>query len=248
MSEDAIAAFVESESTAWRRTPGASVAESLIELAGRVCYMSFGERQSDRTNARYIQNLLTQGHESVLEHVSWTFVLAGVSRAFTHQLVRHRPGFSYSQTSQQYFDHSSANVVMPSSIAANPGLAEQWQRAVETSFDTYKLLSHSIDDSLTGSNRREAIRAIRSAARSVLPESTEAKIVVTANARAIRHFLTVRGALEGEEEMRKVSALILGEVRADAPSVFSDFAAEKMPDKSPIVRRLNIAGDSSSNG
>jgi flavin-dependent thymidylate synthase len=79
-------------------------AEKIVENAGRVCYLSF-ENLSGRSTELYIQNLIRQGHESVLEHASWTFVLTGVSRSFSHQMVRHRAGFAYSQLSQQYVDH-----------------------------------------------------------------------------------------------------------------------------------------------
>src|SRR6266540_1094207 len=79
----AFQAYLTSESLEWVRTPGATNAEELIEVAGRLCYMSFGERQSPRTNAEYIHNLVQQGHESVLEHVEWTFLLTGVSRSFS---------------------------------------------------------------------------------------------------------------------------------------------------------------------
>ena len=79
--------FLLSEWISWSTSPAASVAEALTEFAGRICYMSLGDKQSSKTNAEYIANLIAQGHESVLEHVNGTFLLTGVSRAFTHQLV-----------------------------------------------------------------------------------------------------------------------------------------------------------------
>ena len=109
-------AFLNDEGTNWRRTQGATGIEELIEVSGRVCYMSFGPDQSPRPNRDYVANLLRMRHESVLEHASWTLLLTGVSRAFTHQLVRHRAGFSYSQLSQQYHDERDATFVEPSSL------------------------------------------------------------------------------------------------------------------------------------
>ena len=82
--------FLAEARTSWRRSAGASEAEELIAAAGRVCYMSFGPAQSSRSNTDYIRNLVKMGHESVLEHVSWSFVIAGITRALSHQLVRHR--------------------------------------------------------------------------------------------------------------------------------------------------------------
>src|SRR5690348_14458712 len=118
--------FLNHKGTTWRRTLGASPAEELIELAGRICYMSFGSDQSRRTTAEYIANLIICGHESVLEHASWTFFITGVSRAFTHQLVRHRVGFSFSQLSQQYHDERNARFVEPPELAESPRAAEIW--------------------------------------------------------------------------------------------------------------------------
>jgi thymidylate synthase (FAD) len=97
-------AFLANSQMGWRRSAGAGDAQELIEAAGRVCYMSFGQNQSERTNVEYIRNLIELGHESVLEHVNWGFVISGISRALSHQIVRHRVGFAFSQLSQQYHD------------------------------------------------------------------------------------------------------------------------------------------------
>lgn len=219
--------------------PTPTPAERLIEFAGRVCYMSFS-RPAPKTNAEYIAHLIRQGHESVLEHAVWTIVLSGVSRAFTHQLVRHRPGFSYSQLSQQYHDEGDASFVVPSGIRSSPSATAIWKRATERALDSYReivsLLGNDAGQILdVGSLDREQRRSLRSAARSVLPNATATVIVVTANARAIRHFLKVRGSLQGDAEMREVSASILQAVEPDAPSLFCDYAIEKMSDGSSIV-------------
>lgn len=108
-------AFLAKTGVIWQETK-VSDAERVVEFAGRICYMSFGARQSPRDNAAYIANLIDQGHDSVLEHASWTFLLDGVSRSLTHQLIRHKIGFSYSQLSQQYYDHSAAEFLMPTGL------------------------------------------------------------------------------------------------------------------------------------
>lgn len=108
-----------------------------------------------------------------------------------------------------------------------------------TSLKAYYRLIRSIDGNASGLSGRKAARATRSAARSVLPEGTDTKIVVTANARAIRHFLNVRGGLEDDEEMRLVIAHSLKEVSKDAPSIFANFEAGEMPDGSPVVRKTS---------
>lgn len=239
LASDEVARFLNDEDLKWSRTPGAADAEEVVELGGRLCYLSFGERQSPRTNAEYIQNLIDKAHESVLEHATWTFILAGVSRAFTHQLVRHRIGFSYSQLSQQYVDQDDAQVVVPSLVASDPAALRLWEEIVSKAFKTYSDLTDLIESDDVAF---EARRALRSAARSLLPEATDTKIAVTANARSLRHFLDLRGALEGDEEMRRVSALVLQMIEAEAPALVTDFVAGTLTDGSPIVRRTGETG------
>ncbi len=241
---DSFLRFLDTEQETWLKTGEASIPENIVEVAGRLCYMSFGPRQFRKSNKDYIHNLIKQGHESVLEHVNWSFVLTGVSRAFTHQLVRHRVGFSFSQLSQQYHDENDASFVMPNIIARFPHLAESWRRSVRQSKRAYQellsLLQSEAFHRLAPLEKKEFHRAVRTAARSVLPNATETKIFVTANARAVRHFLAVRGAIPGDEEMRIVSALILRALNQEAPALFSDFTIEEMADGTPIVRQVPI--------
>ncbi len=232
--------FLDSQRQTWSRT-GTTDAEKLTEAAGRICYMSFGQRQFPRSNREYIQNLIQQGHESVLEHVSWTFLLVGVSRAFTHQLVRHRVGFSFSQLSQQYHEETDAVFIEPPELQQSPRAKEAWQRAISVARDSYKAILDALADApkVPGMElqNREFTRAIRSAARSVLPNATETKIFVTANARALRHFFEVRGAILGDVEMREVTAAIFRLVEPDAPALFSDFSLAALADATPVLRR-----------
>ena len=236
----AVANF-EKQEARWRRDPTATDADQLVELAGRMCYLSFGDQQSPRSNAEYIANLLKNGHESVLEHASWTLILTGVSRAFTHQLVRHRVGFSFSQLSQQYHTEEMARFIEPSSVARDPQRQLVWRNAVLRAHRAYIALisEHEMSGStLEGLSQRESRRAHRSAARSLLPAAIETKIAVTANARAIRHFLSLRGGIEGDEEMRVVSARLLQNIHDDAPALFADFRIDRLSDGSPIVRQV----------
>lgn len=226
--------FLEENDVEWLKSD-AKPADELVEGAGRICYMSFGQgKQSGKSNHEYIMNLIDQGHESVLEHINWTFLLTGVSRAFTHQLVRHRVGFSYSQLSQQYHDESEASFVVPPTIAKCEKSLKEWKESIEHSLDLYKrfILEVSNDDTLCDSTKKEKLRDLRSASRSILPNATETKIVVTANARALRHFFKMRGNLEGDWEMRAVSCALYNVVINDAPSVFQDFDIVQMLDKS----------------
>jgi thymidylate synthase (FAD) len=229
--------FLPKEDATWRRDENATPAEQAVEFAGRVCYMSFGSSQSIRTNKEYIENLIHHGHESVLEHAVWTIVIACVSRAFTHQLVRHRVGFAFSQLSQQYHDESNSRFVQPPEIDQVPEVAAVWEEAIRNAQSSYKSVLKKLESasSKSAGNRKESSRALRSAARSLLPNATEAAIVVTANARALRHFLKIRGDIVGDIEMRRVAAALLELIRPEGPALFSDFNISYLADGSPIV-------------
>ena len=227
--------FLHEHKLTWQPSREATPAEQLVEFSGRVCYMSFGpERQMPGNTRDYIKRLIRKGHESVLEHASWSLVLHGVSRAFTHQLVRHRVGFSYSQLSQQYHEETAARFIEPPGLSDDPELQSEWDKALTTLRGAYaNLLNISVPDS--NLPPREQLRLRRSLARSILPNAIETVIVVTANARALRHFLKVRGAIEGDIEMRLVSAALLRVLEPEAPSLFYDFAVEQWADGLPIV-------------
>jgi thymidylate synthase (FAD) len=230
--------FLPEEERQWREVEGPTAAERLVEFAGRICYMSFGLGQAPGTNGEYIRKLIRNEHESVLEHASWTVLISGVSRAFTHQLVRHRVGFAFSQLSQQYHDESNVRFVRPAGIDQTPEVAQIWDQAMRHSQAAYRKI-HAELSALTAQplfgSRREAIRAIRSAARSVLPNASETVIAATINARALRQFLKVRGGIVGDQEMRCVAAALLEAIRPEGPALFHDFCIQYLPDGLPLV-------------
>lgn len=240
LNEEGITAFKNQEDIQWTRNADATNAAETVELAGRICYMSFGELQH-HPHEEFITNLIKNGHESVLEHVNWSFILTGVSRGFTHQLVRHRVGFAFSQLSQQYFNESGAQLVEPEFISKYPEIEQIWKRVTASNVEAYseilnKLINlEDVDKDLPFQERKEIKRAIYSAARSVLPNATETKIFITANARAIRHFLSVRGNTVGDVEMREVSKEIFNLVAKDAPILFLDFYEDKLEDGTPVI-------------
>jgi len=237
--------FLPEKDRNWSESDSATPAERLVEFAGRICYMSFGARQSPATNAEYIQKLIRNQHESVLEHAVWSLLISGVSRAFTHQLVRHRVGFSFSQLSQQYHDESNAKFIKPSGIEQTPELVSLWEQAIRNSQATYREILGALEasaDHTHSKRRRELTRMIRSIARSVLPNAMETVIVATVNARALRHFLRVRGNIIGDAEMRCVSAALLETIRPDGPALFSDFRIEHLPDGLPLVIQESTPG------
>ncbi len=204
--------------------------EKLCEVAGRVCYMSFA-RPRPGGNAVYLRHILEVGHGSVLEHAVFSFIITGVSRSFTHELVRHRAGFGYSQLSQRYVDESQAGFVEPACIAADPELHAVWTQAVESCRAAYARLVEGLAARFAHLPDPTARRKMaRQAARSVLPNATETKIFVTANARAWRHFIELRCSEHAEVEIRKVAAAILARLQREAPNLFGDYAWVDLPD------------------
>src|SRR5579859_2644427 len=136
--EDELARFLNDEGMVFTTdTPVA--AEVLNEVAGRVCYMSFGKGR--KSNQEYLENILSSKHGSVLEHAVWNLLITGVSRALTHELVRHRAGFGYSQLSQRYVDESETDFVEPDVIAGDPELHALWLEAVESAQRAYVALA-----------------------------------------------------------------------------------------------------------
>ncbi len=241
---DAFFAFLSDRGLDWRPSDDAGDAEHTVEVCGRLCYLSFTDDTSRIRfpNAAYVRNLIDKGHESVLEHATWTFIIDRVSRAFTHQLVRHRIGFAYSQLSQQYHDEREAEFVEPAGLSGDAKAT--WKSAVAQSLDAYRRILAASADSADADGREmdaEHRRLVRSAARSVLPNATATAIAVTANARALRHFLSLRGATLGDVEMRLVSARLLEHLQSEAAALFADFHLETADDGWPLVTQRRDA-------
>src|SRR5215204_3261350 len=113
--------------------------ERLAEFAGRLCYMS-QHNPANRSTRDYLENIRKQGHGSVLEHANYSLLFEGVSRSLTHELVRHRAGFSFSQLSQRYVDESEAHFVVPPAIVGDEALEGAWRAQVESAQSTYVAL------------------------------------------------------------------------------------------------------------
>jgi len=216
-------------------------AEVATETAGRVCYMSFAKPRPGG-NAAYLHHIKEVGHGSVLEHAVWNFLFTGVSRSLTHELVRHRAGMGYSQLSQRYVDESVAEYVEPDIIATDPELHGIWLDAVKQVHAAYVSLAEKLNAKLAdpaaaaaamippGADRTTRRKAARQAARSVLPNATETKIFVTANARALRHFLEMRGSAFAEPEIRKLACRVLDVMQKESPNLFGDYVKVPLPD------------------
>ena len=210
--------------------------ERLAEYAGRICYMSQAN-PAKRSTAEYLGNIRKQGHGSVLEHAVYVLLVEGISRSCSHELVRHRAGFGYSQLSQRYVDESHAAFVVPPAMLGDDALEAAWLaqvtaaqaayvRAVEDLMRRYEWVADKI-------HRR---KMAREAARSLLPNATETKIVVSANVRAWRTMLELRCGEGAEQEIRRMAVAVLRVLAVEAPRLFSDFEIYRAEDGAEAAR------------
>jgi len=184
-------------------TPNAA---RVIEEAGRTCYLSF-DKVSDESAKKFIRMIIKSGHHSVLEHASATFRIKGGSRAFTHQIVRHRLA-SFSQQSQRYVEETAFRYVTPPAIAQNPQALEIYKKLMNHSQEAYTKL--------------KAIGMRKEDARYVLPNAAVSEIVVSANFREWRHLLGLRKEKAAQWEIREICSEMLRQLAEEVPIVFED--------------------------
>lgn len=202
--------------------------EKLAEVAGRLCYRSFKEGLNENVqkirkgNRKYLRNILDQKHGSVLEHVTDTYIMHNVSRVFTHELVRHRPGIAFSQESLRYVRLTELKAWFPKTFASHKsaGLLESWFK------DTYERLEQvqqlftaelKLDDQGFGLKKK-----LTSAMRRLAPIGLATSIMVTANHRMWRHMIQQRTSRHAEEEIRIVFGMIFRDLRERYPSFYQD--------------------------
>lgn len=184
--------------------------ELTIAHAASTCYDS---KPKELEPARkMIKAIIKSGHESCVEHASATFVLDGISRVVTHELVRHRIGFSYSQRSQRYVNEHNPSYVIPEEIVGSAEAFEIFQEAMNAAWAAYSKL--------------QAVGMRNEIARYVLPNACTTKITVTANFRAWRNFLKLRCSKRAQPEIRGLAYKLLDELCKIAPSCFEDLKDE----------------------
>lgn len=211
--------------------------ERLSEFAGRLCYMSH-HNPADRTTEEYLTNIKKQGHGSVLEHANYSLLLEGISRSCTHELVRHRAGMAYSQVSQRYVDESDTAFVVPPALIGTEA-EPHWKRERERDVAEYIQHSNFLFAKYAHiADKTHRRKLAREAARSVLPNATETKIVVTANARAWRTVLELRCGEGAEAEIRRLFIEVLNILQEEAWGFFNDFEKFSTADGSLAARPL----------
>jgi len=220
--------------------------EVLTEFSGRLCYLSFGEDAGlegghktipgRTTNEAYLANIREVKHGSVLEHAVWSYLIEGVSRSLTHELVRHRAGFAFSQLSQRYVDESNIGFVLPPEIEEGTPAFQAWKDSCAESLEAYRRLLTSMTEQVGGSGTPTMRKKrARQAARAALPNCAETKIVVTGNARAWRHFCEMRGSATAEVEIRRLAGAVLRILQQEAPNIFGDMYFVSSPDGVDVI-------------
>ena len=213
-------------------------AETLCKFAGQLCYLSFGVSRTDNKNAKqYFKNILESGHGSVLEHANFSLLLWGVSRSLTHELVRHRAGFGFSQVSQRYVGGRTLRFIERPEYAGDDYLHSKFEKRIEFAHREYEEITEYLlekqktgTEILSADRKTDLRKKVRQAARSVLPNETEAPVVVTGNVRAWRHFLNMRGSEHAEVEIRRAALSTYRCLVQVAPILFSDFVVENLSD------------------
>ncbi len=201
---------------------------SLIYAAFRQCYHAgfvadmwprLVEGSVDReVQADFVRKVLESGHDSPIEHASFTFAVAGISRACSHQIVRHRLA-SYSQQSQRYVDGSSMDYVLPPAIAKIPEARERFEAFMDEVGSAYRDLKGILE----AHGRKDKAKED---ARFVLPQAAETKIVITMNCRALLHFFHLRCCLRAQWEIRALAEAMLALCKAELPAIFATAGAK----------------------
>jgi thymidylate synthase (FAD) len=210
----------------------------LCKTAGQTCYMSFGPRRTRNENAAaYIGRLTSAGHGSVLEHASFSFLLYGVSRSVTHELVRHRAGVGFSQVSQRYVSGAVLRFVERPEYQEDDELHRLFEERADRAAAEYEAMAEQLLERqeggasmLTADYKTDARKKVQQTARSLLPNETEAPMVFTSNVRALRHIIEMRADAHAESEIRTLALrLFLCAFTAD-PILFGDYEIGELPD------------------
>jgi thymidylate synthase (FAD) len=222
----------------WKLGPTDGDGDQIPELMGRLCYGSFGDRQGRVGAHDYLDNILSSGHGSVLEHANWGFVVCRASRGHSAQLARHRSGFAHSVESTHFIRYDletgpgrqeAAACLTGLSGEILDGAEQAFGRAIAAYNEVFEELRRMFPDGFAGK------KATCGAVRALLPTGLEAKHGFTANARALRHFCELRGNEDNVLEIRLVAAQVVAIMMVEAPAIFQDFSIQPGNDGYPVV-------------
>jgi thymidylate synthase (FAD) len=209
----------------------------LCKVAGQNCYASWGPKRTYNKDAtRYFENLKESGHGSVLEHANFSFLFYGISRSLTHEWIRHRL-MSYSQLSQRYVSGRVLRFVERPEYVDDPELHALFIERIDRAAADYEQIAQMLMERqkagveiLSGEARTDLRKKVQQTARSLLPNETEAPIVVTGNVRAWRHVIEMRASAHAETEIRALAFNAYLCLAAADPILFGDYETVALPD------------------
>jgi thymidylate synthase (FAD) len=215
-------------------------AARLMKTAGQTCYASFGPKRSYNENAkRYFDNLSSSGHGSVYEHATLSFLLYGISRSNTHEIVRHRAGTAFSQLSQRFVSGKVLRFVERPEYQQHPALHKSFEERIDRAAREYEEIADELlslqsegDQLLSAEARTDRRKRVQQTARSVLPNETETILVLSANIRSWRHMIEMRTDEHAESEIRDLFFRIFLCLRQAEPLLFEDYKVETYSDGS----------------
>src|SRR3989440_12677748 len=216
----------------------------LCKVAWQVCYMSFGQSRTFNEHAeRYFNNLKSSGHGSVFEHATFSLLLYGISRSVTHEMVRHRAGFGFSQLSQRYVSGRMLRFVERPEYQDDEDLHSQFLQRIERAASEYASLTNRLLEMqqagvsiLSAEARTDLRKKVQQTAHSVLPHEMEGAIVITGKARAWGHVIEMRASAHAETEIRELAVRIFLCLRLVDPVLFGDYRIEQLIDGTYTVK------------
>lgn len=206
----------------------------LTKFAGQMCYLSLGAKRTMNENAdRYLDHVMESKHGSVFEHAVYSFLLYGIDRAVTHELVRHRAGTAFSQVSQRYVGPDAVRYVMPQDMQSSEDAKLLFLEDCRNNLEAYKcrieLLQMQRPD-IEGESKTDKRKRMQSFARRALANEVEAPIVVSGNLRAWRHMFEMRAAAPADVGIRRPMFDVFRVMRLVCPLAFADFKEVQLPD------------------
>jgi len=219
----------------------------LCKIAGQTCYASFSSKRTmNREAGRYFKNIMESGHGSVLEHANFSFLLYGLSRSLTHELIRHRAGFGFSQLSQRYVSGRVLRFVERPEFQDGGKFHQLFLERIDRAYAEYHQLADILLAEqgsgaaiLSAEAKTDLRKKVNQAARGLLPNETETIMVITGNVRAWRHVIEMRASDHSELEIRALAVRVFLCLREIEPILFGDYQLSALPDGTHSVATLN---------
>lgn len=219
----------------------------LCKIAGQTCYASFSpKRTMNREAARYFKNIMESGHGSVLEHANFSFLLYGISRSLTHELIRHRAGFGFSQLSQRYVSGRVLRFVERPEFQDGGKFHQLFLERIDRAYAEYHKIAEALlaeqgsgTAILSAEAKTDLRKKVNQAARGLLPNETETIMVITGNVRAWRHVIEMRASDHSELEIRALAVRLFLCLQQIEPILLGDYQLHELPDGTHAITTAN---------